>query len=154
MMPNKVRNVIISIFVILWLAVFHYESARYFYLQPLFNKPLPKVKFLFPPAGWIMFFNVDDVFGFVEVYGQKMKQSYIINPHEIIETRTIMYDNIHRNIMSTVGNGAYKYQFCEFLKRKFPDYDQFMITSIYYPSLTKNRFKQYRQIMYTCKGAK
>ncbi|MDO8580528.1 MAG: hypothetical protein Q7S13_03515, partial [Candidatus Omnitrophota bacterium] len=53
--PKSVRNIFISLFVIVWLGIFHYESTRAFFLEPLFHRPLYKFKFLFPPAGWIMF---------------------------------------------------------------------------------------------------
>ena len=57
------RNKLISVFVVLWLAVFYYESTCYYYLQPLFKRELPRLKFLFPPAGWIMFYNIGDNLG-------------------------------------------------------------------------------------------
>ena len=52
----RLRNATISIFVVLWLFIFHYESTRIFYLNAATQSELPKFKFLFPPAGWIMFF--------------------------------------------------------------------------------------------------
>jgi hypothetical protein len=57
----------ISIFVVLWLFVFSYESLRQNYLGRWLHTALPKVMFLFPPAGWIMFYNVGDSTGWVEV---------------------------------------------------------------------------------------
>src|SRR3989338_9319288 len=103
----RLRNTCITLFVILWSLVFHYESLRFFYLQPFFRKhfdvELPKIKFLFPPAGWIMFFNVNNGFGYVEVYGLKDKQIQLLDPHEIFRTRTIMYDNVHRGIMGVAA---------------------------------------------------
>ena len=77
------------IFIILWLGIFHYESIRYTYLNPLFQRNFPKFKFLFPPAGWIMFYHIDDDFGYVEVYGVKRGESQLLDPHEIFRTRTI-----------------------------------------------------------------
>ena len=98
-MPIKrLKRIAISIFVVVWLAVFFYESNRYFYLSPLFGRPLPKVKFLFPPAGWIMFFNVDDGFGYAEVFGIKASVKTKIDPHDILQTKAVGYDNIHRNV--------------------------------------------------------
>lgn len=144
------RNTYITIFVILWLLVFNYESIRFFYLNPLFKSQLPKVKFLFPPAGWIMFFQVEDEFGYAEIYGTKDGIPDLIDPHNIIETKTILYDNIHRNILSTVLAGEYQKPFCRFLDRKFPYYDNFLVTAVYYPSLTKTPEKRYKKIIYTC----
>ncbi|MBZ0167596.1 MAG: hypothetical protein K8I00_12390, partial [Candidatus Omnitrophica bacterium] len=48
----KIRNTYISIFVVLWLGLFQYESLRGFLLNEYFKLNLPKTKFLFPPAGW------------------------------------------------------------------------------------------------------
>jgi hypothetical protein len=146
----KFRNAIITIFCILWIAVFHYESIRYFYLNPFFKKDLPKVKLLFPPAGWIMFFDVDDVFGATEVYGVKDKIPQLIDPHDIFRTRTIGFDNIHRGIMGSAASKGMEQQFCGFLQRRFPYYDDFMIVQRYYPSITKEPYKQYEQVLYRC----
>lgn len=144
------RNVSITIFVILWTVLFHYESTRYFYLEPFFRKPLPQMKFLFPPAGWIMFFNVDDNYGFVEVYGLKDKSLYLIDPHDIFRTRTIGFDNIRRNILSSVADPSAAKPFCSFLKWRFPQYQGFAVTASYYPSLTKQPGHFQQQLRYEC----
>ena len=154
-MPHhRLRNTIISVFVVLWIIVFHYESIRYFYLQPFFKKPLPKIKFLFPPAGWIMFFNVDDAYGYVEVYGVKNKQAQIIDPHDILRTRTIFFDNIHRNVLSTVGEKSLARPFCGFLERRYPYFDRFLVTTVYYPEMSKKPYYRLEQVLYTCEGKK
>ena len=101
-MPVRLRNILISIFVILWTIIFHYESTRAFYLQPFFEKELPKLKFLFPPAGWIMFFNVDDSYGYAQVYGISEGVAKTIDAHKILRIRAVGYDNIQRNVLSTV----------------------------------------------------
>src|SRR5438445_6704213 len=106
------RNFVISVFVVVWTLLFHYESTRFFYLNPLFHKNLPQMKFLFPPAGWIMFFNVDDSFGNAEVYGVKDGLPQLLDPHQILTTRAIGYDNIHRGAMTTVFNTDIKDPFC------------------------------------------
>src|SRR6185295_8127850 len=103
-MNKSFRNILISIFVIFWILAFHYESIRYFYLQPHFKKTLWKVPYLFPPAGWIMFYNVGDNYGYVQVYGIKDKKIQPIDAHDIFRTRTIGFDNIHRDILSSVGD--------------------------------------------------
>lgn len=102
MILKKYRNVIVSIFVILWLGVFHYESLRHSYLQPFFRQALPKLKFLYPPAGWIMFYQVDDRAVYAKVYGIRNGNAQLIDPHEIIRTRFIGFDMVHRNVLSTI----------------------------------------------------
>ena len=150
MSKMRFRNTVITIFVILWTVVFHYESIRHFYLNPLFKKSLPKVKLLFPPAGWIMFFNVDDGYGTVEVLGVKDDHAQTIDPHDIFRTRTIMFDNIHRNIMSSMGDIRQAKQTCRFLQWRFPYFDKFIVTVVQYPSLTKQPYLRYQQPLYQC----
>ena len=149
--PKHIRNTCITIFTILWVLVFHYESTRHFYLNPFFKKELPKLKFLFPPAGWIMFYQVDDTAGYAEVYGVKDGKPQRIDPHDIIETRTIGYDNIHRNILSGVLYRERQASFSRFLKRKFPYFDSFLVTYVQYPSLTKTPNKKIEQVVYQVK---
>ncbi len=145
-----IRSTFITIFVILWTLAFHYESTRAFYLNPLFGRQLPKVKFLFPPAGWIMFFNVDDTYGCAEVYGFKDGQPQFIDPHLILQTRPIGYDNIHRNALSVALDQGLQDSFCRFLKRKFSYFDGFVVTVVYYPSVTKTPSLRYQRVMYRC----
>jgi len=147
---SRLRNIVITFFVILWTTVFQYESIRYFYLNPLFDKPLPKVKFLFPPAGWIMFYNVDDRFGHLEVYGSKDGTSQLIDPHDIFRTRTIGFDNIHRGILGTVSSRYKAAPFCRYMIRRFPYFDRFVISYIHHPSITKSQYKQTRTVLYAC----
>ena len=145
------RNVFISIFVVIWILVFNYESTRHFYLSPLFGRELPKLKFLFPPAGWIMFFNVDDSFGMAEVYGVKDGRTERIDPHQILQTRAIGYDNIYRNALSTVLSRELAQPFCVYLRRKFPYFDSFLVTYVNYPSVTKRPFERQQAVAYECK---
>ena len=149
-MSVKIRNTIITTFVILWTFVFHYESTRHFYLNTFFEKSLPKVKLLFPPAGWIMFFNVDDGYGTVEVLGVKDDHVQTIDSHDIFRTRTIMFDNIHRNIMSAMGDIRQAKQTCRFLKMRFPYFDKFIVTAVQYPSLIQQPTLRYQQPLYQC----
>jgi hypothetical protein len=147
MKNNRLRNTFISLFVILWLLAFNYESVRYFYLNPLAGRELPKIKFLFPPAGWIMFFNVDDRFGLIEVYGLKKGVPYLFDPHQIFETRFIGFDNLHRGVLGAAKD--HPHAFCRFMERKFPNFDDFAVTIISYPSLIKqpqtiNRYQVYQ----------
>lgn len=145
------RKVVISVFVVCWIFVFHYESTRMFYLTPLFRHELPKVKFLFPPAGWIMFYNIGDSFGDAEVYGVKGGRPQRIDPHLILATRTIGYDNIYRNVLSEILNPGMAQSTCRFLRRKFPYFDSFLVTYTEYPSITKAPLEQRQVVMYECR---
>ena len=144
------RNIFISIFTILWLFVFHYESIRYFYLTPLAHRQMSKFKFLFPPAGWIMFFNVDDSYSYVEVYGKKGEVLQLIDPHDVLRTRTIGFDNIHRNVLSAVYSRELAGPFCRFLKRRLPYYEDFIIVAVEYPSVSKEPGRRLQQSLYRC----
>ena len=83
--------------------LFHYESLRANYLnpllQPLLHRDLPKCPLLFPPSGWIMFFEVEPRYGFAEVYGFRQGRSTKLDPHAIFATRALGYDNIRRNVL-------------------------------------------------------
>jgi hypothetical protein len=149
-MNVQLRNRLISIFVIAWLAVFYYESTCEYYLQPLFNRELPKMKFLFPPAGWIMFYNVGDNFGYAEVYGVKNGNPQLIDPHQILQTRAIGYDNINRDVLSTVLSPGMARSFCPYLKRKFPYFEKFLVTYVEYPYLTEQPLERRQEVVYTC----
>lgn len=151
MKNKKIRNILISLFVIVWTAVFHYESICGYYLEPMMGHRLPKMKFLFPPAGWIMFFNVDDTYGHVEVYGVRDKSLFRLDPHEIISTRFIGFDNIHRNILVSTASGREQKPFCHFLEGKFPGYENFVVTIVQYPSLTDDRYRRVESPVYQCR---
>lgn len=149
-MPNRnFKHIFISLFTLAFICLFHYESVRAFYLNPIFQRNLPKCKFLFPPAGWIMFFNVDESYGSCEVYGVKNGRPEFIDPHKILETKAILYDNIHRNVMVSVFSLAQR-DFCGFLRRKFPSYDGFLVTATYYPSVVERPMKKLYKMMYAC----
>jgi len=149
-MSKRIRNIAITIFVIFWTILFHYESTRHFYLEPLVGRPLLKMKFLFPPAGWIMFFNVGEDTGYAEVYGVNADGPQQIDQHEILATRTIGFDNIHRNVLSTVLSSDMQGPFCRFLQRKFPEFDNFLVTAVYYPSIVKAPHKRLQRVVYQC----
>ena len=144
------RNILISMFVICWLVVFNYESTRHFYLEPLLKCVLPKLKFLFPPAGWIMFYNVEEGYGMAEVYGVKDGQTQLIDPHQILQTRAIGYDNIHRNALISVLVRDVEKPFCDYLIRKFPYFDRFLVTYVQYPSVIKQPFERLQNVAYEC----
>lgn len=149
-MKMPLRNKLISIFVVIWLAVFYYESTSYYYLQPLFKRELPRMKFLYPPAGWIMFYNIGDNFGYTEVLGIKNGVPQPIDPHQILQTRAIGYDNINRNALITVLTPGEPEPFCSFLQRKFPYFEKFVVTYVQYPHLTEQPFERTRSVVYTC----
>ena len=149
-MNIQLRNKVISIFVIVWLAVFYYESTCYYYLQPLLKHKLPRMKFLFPPAGWIMFYNVGDNFGYTQVYGVKDGNPSAIDPHQILQTRAIGYDNINRNVLSVVLAPEESRAFCPFLERKFPYFDKFWVAYVEYPHLAEQPFEKNVTVAYEC----
>lgn len=141
----------ISIFVVVWLLVFGYESLRRNYLSPLFGAELPKVMFLFPPAGWIMFYRVDDSAGWVEVWGRAGERRELIDPHRILTPRWVGYDNIRRNVLIAVLDRACAPSFCRYLRRKFPHYDEFEVVQVWMPSVTREPERRIRQAAYRCR---
>ena len=117
----------ITWFVIAWTLVFHYESLRARYLQPLVRFALPKLLLLFPPAGWIMFYRIEPSYGFAEVYGfidpsthpspplgprsgfrptdkpvGLHSHAVPLDPHAIFPIDALGYDNIRRNVLVSV----------------------------------------------------
>ncbi|MBI3009824.1 MAG: hypothetical protein HYY57_02440, partial [Candidatus Omnitrophica bacterium] len=135
--PLKIRrrNRIISIFVIFWILLFQYETWRANSLSPLFHRPLPKTPFLFPPAGWIMFFHIGRSYGFAEVYARKDNQWQLLKPHEIFKTRFIGYDNFRRNVLSVALEPRYAASFCRYLFWRLPQYEAFTVAWVEYPDL-------------------
>ena len=108
------------------------------------------MKFLFPPAGWIMFYNVGDNFGNVEVYGVKDGNQQLLDPHQILQTRAIGYDNINRNVLLAVASPSMADSFCPFLKRKFPYFEKFLVTYAEYPHLTEQPLERMQTVIYEC----
>ncbi len=147
---SRLRNAAISIFVILWTLAFHYESTRLFYLSPMAGRELAKLKFLFPPAGWIMFYNVGETTSRAEVYGIGSAGPTLLDPHDIFETRWVGYDNIRRNILLSVLDRDSAPQFCGYLARKFSRYDRFAVAHAIWPSVIKNKGEKLYQLAYTC----
>lgn len=149
------RNACISIFVVVWLVLFHYQSLRHFYIAPWVKKhwdvDLAPTPWLFPPAGWIMFYQVGESTGFTEVYGVKDGQPQFLDPHDILPVKTIMFDNIHRGILGNVLSRGYEQSFCGYLKRKFSYFDEFWVTAVHYPSVIKAPYERYQRVMYTCR---
>ncbi len=150
MLSTKTRNSFISVFVVLWLLLFHYESLRFNYLNRFFGMEFPKFKFLFPPAGWIMFYRVDAVEGTGEVYGIRGEKTEFIDPHRIFDNHWLGYDNIRRNVMVTVLHPFYAENFCAYLRRKFPDYEHFSVMQVVYPSNVLHPGKRLMKVLYGC----
>jgi hypothetical protein len=140
----------IKAFVAGWLLVFNYETLRGGYLEPWLGMALPKVKFLFPPAGWIMFYRVDDADGRAEVWGLRGGREELINPHHIFSTRWLGYDNIRRNVLVTALEPAYASSFCRYLRRKFPQYEGFAVNEAITPSVSRARDHVVRRTAYRC----
>lgn len=145
------RNPLITWFTIFWILLFHYESLRANYLTPLIQKELPKWPLLFPPAGWIMFFNIDRSYGFAEVYGRKNGQFTLIDPHNIFRTKAVGYDNIRRNMLISVLPRQASDDFCRYLKWRLPAYETFTVIYGAYPDVTAQApDKIWRQVAYRC----
>ena len=140
----------ITWFVICWSLLFFYETFRASYLSSLTGRPLPKWPLLFPPAGWIMFFNVDKTYGFAEVYGLQDGRHTLIDPHDIFSTKAVWYDNIHRNVLVGVLSPHAVLAFCPYLKRKFPGYEAFVVVYAQYPDVVNEPETIWRQVAYRC----
>ena len=147
-----IRKIVISVFVIFWILLFHYESLRAFYLTPAMGQSLPKFPLLFPPAGWIMFYQVGNSWGTAEVYGwREGHPPEKIDPHRIFETRFVWFDNIHRNIMVHLLDRRKAYQVCMMLRRKMPEYSSFMVLHTGYPEVAPvEKQKKFTRLMYRC----
>lgn len=137
-------------FVIVWLLVFHYESLRYGVLRPWLRRELPKLPLLFPPAGWIMFYRVEDGEGRAEVYGLTNSRPELIDPHAIFRTRFVGYDNIRRNVLISVLEPERGTAFCRFLHRRFPAYPGFAVVYLQYPSVVDRPLQAQRYLAYRC----
>ena len=138
------RNKIISVFVTVWLCLFYYESLLFFFPDR------EGIKFLFPPRGWIMFFNVEESYGYAEVHGVKDGRTQLLDPHQILQTRAIGYDNINRNALITVLEEGMSKAFCAYLHRKFPYFERFIVAYAHYPSVTERPFEQLQALAYEC----
>ena len=144
------RNRVITGFVICWALLFQYETLRANYLSPLAHRELPKFRLLFPPAGWIMFYNIGPSYDFVEVYGIRGKEAVKLDPHDIFATRAVGYDNIHRNVLIGVLTDGAAPPFCRYLKRKFPTYNTFAVLAERYPDLITTPSRFLFQVAYRC----
>ncbi|MBI4596793.1 MAG: hypothetical protein HY737_00135 [Candidatus Omnitrophica bacterium] len=140
----------ITLFVILWLLVFFYETFRLHYLSPLLGRELPKLNFLFPPAGWIMFYNVDAGYGFAQVYGVKDNTPTELDPHQIFRTKAVGYDNLRRNVLIEVLSPHHATNFCRYLRWKFPAYDDFAVVEAGYPDVIRAPTQVGGRVAYTC----
>lgn len=97
-----------------------------------------------------MFFNVDQTYSYVEVYGKIGETVQPIDPHDIFRTRTFGFDNIHRNVLSGVGSRESAAAFCQYLAWRLPAYEDFVVMTVYYPSLVKEPYKHWQEPLYRC----
>ena len=133
---KKTAPFFINLFVIFWILLFHYESLRYFYLSPLFGRELPKTPMLFPPAGWIMFYQIPPEYSTAAVTGITPDgREETIDPHRIMTPDFIGFDNIHRNIMVHLLDRREAGKICRYLHWKFPGYQKFRVHYVVYPEL-------------------
>ena len=144
------RSIPITWFVLCWTLIFQYETLRAHYLSPLFKRPLPKLALLFPPAGWIMFFDVDKSYGFAEVHGMRQGQPFAIDPHQVFSTGALGYDNIRRNVLVGVLEPHRAPAFCRYLHRKFPQYESFAVLYGAYPDLIRTPDRVVYEVAYRC----
>ncbi len=149
-MARRGSSVVISLFVVGWLLLFGYETLRANYLSPLAGRPLPKVQLLFPPAGWIMFYRIDPSYGFAEVYGQRARQPFRIEPKDLFATRTLGFDNFHRNLLVGVLDPHRAEPFCRYLRWKLPEYDTFAVTYAQYQDVVNAPDRLQRRVAYQC----
>lgn len=98
-----------------------------------------------------MFYAVGDGYSLAEVYGVKNGQPQLIDPHDILQTRPIGYDNVHRNALITVLDESRRQRFCDFIKRKFTYFDSFLVTYVNYPSVTAKPLEKQQVVAYECR---
>ncbi len=146
----QIRNKLISCFVITWLLLFHYESLRTNYLCSLAGCELPKCKFLFPPAGWIIFFDIGETEVRAEVYGVNGSKLELIDPHKIFDNHWLGYDNIRRNVLISVLDPSNAESFGRYMKRKFPKYENFAVAEVIYPSNIQYPGQKIVKLAYRC----
>ncbi len=145
------RHLFINLFVICWIILFQYETFRAHYFGPLFKRELPKFPLLYPPAGWIMFYQIDNSYGFAETYGIRGQTPIKLDPHRIFETKGIGYDNIRRNVLIEILYPSERPAFCRYLRRKFPDFDSFAIAYGQCPDIIRAPKNVMRQVVYQCR---
>lgn len=146
----------LRLFIAGWLLLFVYETLRAFQLKPLVARlagrevALPKLPMLFPPAGWIMFYEVGDTAGGLEIYGVSNATTTLIDPHRVFATRYVGFDNIRRGMLwSAAGR---QWEFCNFLRRKFPEYPDFSVVQYQYQDLGSGKPPERQQApLYGCR---
>ncbi len=141
---RAVRDRFITLFVLIWLIVYFYNNTRLMLLRPFIQRHFPRAaahlpvnQFLFPPAGPIMFLHLDDTFAHFVVYGVKDLKLYELNPHKIIQNRTLFYDNTHRGVLSAIADRETAPSFCRMMDRRFPEFDDFVVALRRYRSLSR-----------------
>ncbi|GEM_PF-978650 len=154
---RELRDRFISCFVVIWLVLFFYNNTRHMLLEPFFRKSLHNPtfnlamnKFLFPPAGPIMFYDVGDAFGYHKVFGIKGGQIFELDPHQIYLSRTLFYDNVHRGVLGDIADPGNIPLFCRVMHRRMPEFDDFAVVFRVYPSLMESRYQYRDGLRYRC----
>jgi hypothetical protein len=99
-----------------------------------------------------MFYQVDKAYGYIRIFGMKEDQSYEIDPHEVFRVRTIGFDNIHRGVINAAASQRNSRAFCQHLRKRFKDFDDFKILYTYYPDFIAEPYARYQQLLYGCGG--
>ena len=138
---NRLRKIAISGFVIFWTLLFNYEALRAFYLSPLLGRPLPKFPVLFPAFGWNMFYSLPNSWSTAEVYGLRKGETepQRIEAGQIFTSNFPGVDFNRRNVIGKVLDPKISGEFCSYLKRKFPEYQDFTILHAVYTQLVPER---------------
>lgn len=138
--PSRSRKIVISLLILAACFLFHYESLRPVYLQPLLKKPLPHTPLFFPAQGWTMYYKVANAWLTAELYGLNPGQKpQKIDLHEVLDPGFWAYDAIRQNIVMHAVPKAQMPSFCRFLAARFGQYENFMITYPKYARLTPER---------------
>ena len=136
---KKGRKILISLLILAGMVLFHYESIRFLYLSPALGR-LPEIPFLFPKNGWTLFYKFENFWVNLEVFGSpKGKNPEWIDPHRIFRTRFWGFDTVPHNSLMNIAIYGTQPEFCAFLKKKFPAYENFLLVQSGYRQLVPRR---------------
>jgi hypothetical protein len=99
-----------------------------------------------------MFYQVDETYSYIRIFGFKNGQNYEIDPHEVFRVRTIGFDNIHRGVIGAAASESNRYAFCKQLFTRFKDFESLSILNEYYPNFVTDPYKRYQQMLFNCSG--
>lgn len=97
-----------------------------------------------------MFYHIGTSAGFAEIHARDEHQTTVLDPHDILETKAIGYDNIHRNVLVGVLYKERASAFCRFLTYKFPQYQAFAVVYASYPNIITQPDRLERSLVYKC----